>query len=109
MKFKHQLIGIVTGCLLMGASNVMAIDRNLFVDIYRIDGVQASDDVIEDLQEQNIDRTDFCIEGIDALRGLGFRLRQTLDVSPRRNGYVFQRFDGSAILFCALAIFEFTP
>ena len=112
MKFKKQLIGAATGCLLMGASNVMAEEVNPFIDIWAYSGVQSSSGTVGDTlagEPYLLDPADPCMDGVSALRDLGFTFKAATKVEARLNAMYFEKSDDAAVLFCRLVLVEPTP
>jgi hypothetical protein len=97
MKFQKRLIGAATGCLLLGASNVMADELNIFEDIWVYAGVQSSSGTV-DLDR---DPADFCMQAVGDLRGMGFEFKAAMQLEPRISALYFEKPGDAATLFCA--------
>ena len=98
---KKLMAGAVAGLLLAGASNVMA----QFVDVWVYAGVQSTSGTVGDTlagEPYLLDPADFCIQGVSALRDLGFTFQGATPLEPEISALLYESSDDSAVLYCVL-------
>ena len=94
---KKLMVGALAGILLVGTSNVMADELNIFEDIWVYAGVQSSSGKVD----LDLDPADFCMQGVQSLRGMGFEFKAAIEIEPRLSALYFEKSDDAAALFCA--------
>ena len=98
---KKLMVGALPGVLLLGASNVMAVVEVVW--LYA--GVQSASGTVEETlagEPYLLDPADFCIQGVAALRDLGFTFKGATQLEPEINALLYESSDDSAGLFCVI-------